>query len=144
MSNKVLSFAQAVKQGNVHYIPGVYLRTDSQYLLLSANLLAGFCMLKSPKASQALLGSALAGLIVLGGIFSLTSGEWPIAMSSVFKIIFSKLGLYAGSIKDVEAVIIWDGRLPPLPGCSLWSDFPLGAQAPSCREYSRTPWQARG
>jgi iron complex transport system substrate-binding protein len=48
MSNKVLSFAQAVKQGNVHYIPGVYLRTDSQYLLLSANLLAGVLYAQKP------------------------------------------------------------------------------------------------
>ena len=48
MSNKVLSYAQAVKQGNVHYIPGVYLRTDSQYLLLSANLLAGVLYAQKP------------------------------------------------------------------------------------------------
>ncbi|WAC07436.1 MAG: ABC transporter substrate-binding protein [Thermodesulfobacteriota bacterium] len=41
MSNKVLSHAQAIKNNKVFYIPGVYLRVDSQYMVLSANLLAG-------------------------------------------------------------------------------------------------------
>ena len=41
MSNKVLSHAQAIKNKKVFYIPGVYLRVDSQYMVLSANLLAG-------------------------------------------------------------------------------------------------------
>lgn len=41
MSNKVLSHARAIKNGKVYYIPGVYLRVDSQYMILSANLLAG-------------------------------------------------------------------------------------------------------
>lgn len=39
--NKVLSHASAIKNNRVYYIPGVYLRVDSQYMLLSANLLAG-------------------------------------------------------------------------------------------------------
>jgi len=41
MANAVLSHARAIKNGRVHYIPGVYLSIDSQYLILSANLLAG-------------------------------------------------------------------------------------------------------
>jgi iron complex transport system substrate-binding protein len=41
MTNRVLSFSRAVKNNRVYYIPGVYLRVDSQYLLLSADLLAG-------------------------------------------------------------------------------------------------------
>ena len=41
MSNRVLSYAHAVKNNSVQYVPGVYLRVDSQYLLLSADLLAG-------------------------------------------------------------------------------------------------------
>jgi len=41
MSNRVLSHAQAIKSGSVYYIPPVYLRVNSQYLLLSANFLAG-------------------------------------------------------------------------------------------------------
>ncbi len=40
-SNKVLSHAQAIKNGKVYYMPGVYLGGDSQYMVLSANLLAG-------------------------------------------------------------------------------------------------------
>ena len=41
MSNRVLSHARAIKSGSVYYVPGVYLRVDSQYMLLSADYLAG-------------------------------------------------------------------------------------------------------
>jgi iron complex transport system substrate-binding protein len=41
MTNAVLSHARAIKNGRVHYIPGVYLSIDSQYLIVSANQLAG-------------------------------------------------------------------------------------------------------
>ena len=41
MSNRVLSYARAIKSGSVYYVPGVYLRVESQYMLLSADLLAG-------------------------------------------------------------------------------------------------------
>ena len=41
MSNRVLFHAQAIKSGAVYYVPGVYLKVDSQYLLLSADFLAG-------------------------------------------------------------------------------------------------------
>lgn len=41
LANPVLSHARAIKNGKVRYIPGVYLRVDSQYMVLSANLLAG-------------------------------------------------------------------------------------------------------
>jgi iron complex transport system substrate-binding protein len=41
VSNRVLSHARAVKSGSVYQIPGVYLRASSQYMLLSADYLAG-------------------------------------------------------------------------------------------------------
>ncbi|MCX8012440.1 MAG: ABC transporter substrate-binding protein, partial [Desulfobacterota bacterium] len=41
LNNKLLSYSQAIKKKKVFSIPGVYLRVDSQYMLLSANLLAG-------------------------------------------------------------------------------------------------------
>jgi iron complex transport system substrate-binding protein len=41
MSNRVLSYARAIKSGAVYYVPGVYLRAESQYMLLSADFLAG-------------------------------------------------------------------------------------------------------
>ncbi|MCD6352599.1 MAG: ABC transporter substrate-binding protein [Proteobacteria bacterium] len=41
MANEVLSHADAIKNDRVYYVPGVYLRVDSQFMLLSANLLAG-------------------------------------------------------------------------------------------------------
>jgi iron complex transport system permease protein len=56
--------------------------------------------------------SALLALIVAGGFISLSSGSWPISVSHVLLIVLSKLGLYAGAINEVEAAIVWDGRLP--------------------------------
>lgn len=41
MSNRVLAHSRAVKSGAVYYVPPVYLRTDSQFMLLSADYLAG-------------------------------------------------------------------------------------------------------
>jgi len=41
MSNRVLSHGRAVKSGSVYAVPGVYLRVTSQYMLLSADYLAG-------------------------------------------------------------------------------------------------------
>ena len=41
MSNRVLSHANAIKSCAVYYVPGVYLRVDSQYMLLSADFIAG-------------------------------------------------------------------------------------------------------
>jgi iron complex transport system substrate-binding protein len=41
MSSRVLSHARAIKSGSVYYVPGVYLRVDSQYMLLSADFIAG-------------------------------------------------------------------------------------------------------
>ena len=40
-ANAVLSHARAIKNNRVHYIPSVYLSIDSQYLIVSANQLAG-------------------------------------------------------------------------------------------------------
>jgi iron complex transport system substrate-binding protein len=41
MANRVLSHASAIKNGAVYYVPGVYLRVDSQFMLLSADFIAG-------------------------------------------------------------------------------------------------------
>ncbi|MRR54477.1 MAG: ABC transporter substrate-binding protein [Deltaproteobacteria bacterium] len=41
MSNRVLSHARAVKSRSVYAVPGVYLRVTSQFMLLSADYLAG-------------------------------------------------------------------------------------------------------
>ena len=56
--------------------------------------------------------AGLMALVVAGGLLSLSSGSWPIPVSHVVMIVLSKLGLYAGAISDVEASIVWDGRLP--------------------------------
>lgn len=41
-ASKILAHAQAVKNRKIYEIPGIYLRVGSQYLVLSANLMAGF------------------------------------------------------------------------------------------------------
>ena len=41
LSNRVLSHARAVKSGSVYAVPGVYLRVTSQFMLLSADFIAG-------------------------------------------------------------------------------------------------------
>jgi len=41
MSNRVLSHARAIKSGSVYSVPSVYLRAGSQYMLLSADFIAG-------------------------------------------------------------------------------------------------------
>ncbi|UFS70945.1 ABC transporter substrate-binding protein [Geomonas sp. RF6] len=41
MSSRVLAHARAIRSGAVYYVPGVYLRASSQYMLLSADYLAG-------------------------------------------------------------------------------------------------------
>ena len=48
-SNRVLSYAKAIKNGSIYYVPSVYLRAESQYILLSADFLAGLIYRKSPK-----------------------------------------------------------------------------------------------
>ena len=48
-SNRVLSYAQAIKNGSIYYVPSVYLRVESQYILLSADFLAGLIYRKSQK-----------------------------------------------------------------------------------------------
>jgi iron complex transport system substrate-binding protein len=50
MSNRVLSYARAIKSGSVYYVPSVYLRVESQYMLLSADLLAGIIYRQSRKS----------------------------------------------------------------------------------------------
>ena len=41
MANEIMSYSSAVKNGKVYYMPGVYLRNNSQYMILSAAYLAG-------------------------------------------------------------------------------------------------------
>lgn len=41
VSNRLLSHARAIRSGSVYDVPGVYLRVSSQYMLLSADLIAG-------------------------------------------------------------------------------------------------------
>ncbi len=66
-----------------------------------------------PKKDVLLLAT-LVTLLALGAILSITSGSWHIEVDHVFKIVFQKLGLFSGKIDDVEATIVWDGRMPRL------------------------------
>jgi iron complex transport system permease protein len=89
------------------------------------------------------LFSALLALIVAGGFLSLSSGSWPIAVSHVLKIILSKLGLYAGTINDVEATIVWDGRLPRFL-VALLVGFSLGGAGTIMQGLFKNPMASPG
>jgi len=87
--------------------------------------------------------SALVALIVTGGFLALSSGSWPISASHVLFIILSKLGLYAGAINDVEATIIWDGRLPRLL-VALLVGFSLGGAGTIMQGIFKNPMASPG
>jgi iron complex transport system permease protein len=87
--------------------------------------------------------TALLALIVAGGILSLSSGSWPIPVINVLKIIVSKVGLYAGTINDVEATIIWDGRLPRFL-VALLVGFSLGGAGTIMQGIFKNPMASPG
>jgi len=89
------------------------------------------------------LFSALIALIVAGGILSLSSGSWPISVSHVPIIVLSKLGLYAGTINDVEATIVWDGRLPRFL-VALLVGFSLGGAGTIMQGIFKNPMASPG
>jgi len=87
--------------------------------------------------------SALLALIVAGGILSLSSGSWPIPVTNVLKIIVSKVGLYAGTINDVEATIVWDGRFPRFL-VALLVGFSLGGAGTIMQGIFKNPMASPG
>jgi iron complex transport system permease protein len=89
------------------------------------------------------LFSALIALIVAGGFISLSSGSWQISVSHVPIIILSKLGLYAGAINDVEATIVWDGRLPRFL-VALLVGFSLGGAGTIMQGIFKNPMASPG
>ena len=87
--------------------------------------------------------SALIALVVAGGLISLSSGSWPISVSHVLVIILSKLGLYGGAINDVEATIVWDGRLPRFM-VALLVGFSLGGAGTIMQGIFKNPMASPG
>ncbi|RQW89627.1 MAG: iron ABC transporter permease [Geobacter sp.] len=87
--------------------------------------------------------SALTALIITGGLLALTSGSWPISVSHVPMIILSKLGLYNGIINDVEAAIVWDGRLPRFL-VALLVGFSLGGAGTIMQGIFKNPMASPG
>jgi len=90
-----------------------------------------------------LLLVALTGLLFLGGFFALTSGPWSIAASDVLKIVMVKLGLIPGSINEVEATIVWDGRLPRFI-VGLLVGFSLGGAGTIMQGIFKNPMASPG
>jgi iron complex transport system permease protein len=87
--------------------------------------------------------SALLTLIIVGGILSLSSGSWPIPVTNVLKIVVSKVGLYTGTIHDVEATIVWDGRLPRFL-VALLVGFSLGGAGTIMQGIFKNPMASPG
>src|SRR5512135_2477231 len=86
---------------------------------------------------------ALIALVVAGGFISLSSGSWPISVSNVLMIILSKLGIYGGSINEVEASIVWDGRLPRFL-VALLVGFSLGGAGTIMQGIFKNPMASPG
>jgi iron complex transport system permease protein len=89
------------------------------------------------------LFSALLALIVAGGMISLSSGSWPVSVSHVPAIILSKVGLYSGTVNDVEAAIVWDGRLPRFL-VALLVGFSLGGAGTIMQGIFKNPMASPG
>jgi iron complex transport system permease protein len=87
--------------------------------------------------------SVLSALIVAGGYLSLSSGSWSVPASHVLLIVLSKLGLYAGAINEVEASIIWDGRLPRFL-VALLVGFSLGGAGTIMQGIFKNPMASPG
>ena len=90
-----------------------------------------------------LLFVGLSGLILLGGFFALTSGAWSIAVTEVLKIVMVKLGLFSGSINNVETTIVWDGRLPRFI-VGLLVGFSLGGAGTIMQGLFKNPMASPG
>ncbi|WAC07437.1 MAG: iron ABC transporter permease [Thermodesulfobacteriota bacterium] len=90
-----------------------------------------------------LLFVVLSGLILMGGFFALTSGPWFIAVTDVFKIVMYKLGLFSGSINNVETTIVWDGRLPRFI-VGVLVGFSLGAAGTIMQGLFKNPMASPG
>ncbi|NVN92154.1 MAG: iron ABC transporter permease [Desulfuromonadales bacterium] len=86
---------------------------------------------------------ALIALIVAGGVISLSSGSWSISVSHVLLIVLSKLGFYAGAINEVEASIVWDGRLPRFL-VALLVGFSLGGAGTIMQGIFKNPMASPG
>lgn len=87
--------------------------------------------------------SALTLLIVAGGFISLASGSWAIPTPHVPLIVLSKLGLYGGLINDVEATIVWEGRLPRFL-VALLVGFSLGGAGTIMQGIFKNPMASPG
>ncbi|HNR12958.1 MAG TPA: iron chelate uptake ABC transporter family permease subunit, partial [Thermodesulfobacteriota bacterium] len=85
----------------------------------------------------------LIGLILLGGFFALSSGPWTIPIIEVLRIVLVKAGLLSCAVKDVDATIVWDGRLPRFI-VALLVGFSLGGAGTIMQGIFRNPMASPG
>lgn len=69
---------------------------------------------KTLPRNETIIFTVLLALLGLAGFFALTCGTWPIGVQNVIKIVLIKLGLFHSPLPEVEAAIVWDGRMPRL------------------------------
>ena len=63
-------------------------------------------------AKEIMLLEVLLCLFFLGGFLAISCGSWQIETDHVFKVLLMKMGLFSGKVSEVEATIVWDGRMP--------------------------------
>ena len=95
------------------------------------------------KHNDSIILAVLLGLLVLAGFLSLTCGTWPMAVQDVIKIILIKLGLYRSPLPEVEAAIVWDGRLPRFI-VGVLVGFSLGAAGSIMQGLFKNPMASPG
>ncbi len=90
-----------------------------------------------------ILTAVLAGLVLLGGFWTVSHGSWEIENRRVLEIVTAKLGLFSGEVNEVESTIVWDGRMPRFLVAFLVG-FSLGAAGCIMQGIFKNPMASPG
>lgn len=82
-------------------------------------------------------------LLLLGAFLTISSGSWDIAPDRIVNIILAKLGFFSGKVDNVEATIVWHGRMPRFLVAFLVG-FSLGAAGCIMQGIFKNPMASPG
>ena len=95
------------------------------------------------RRKELILFEVLLLLLLLGAFLTITSGSWEIATDRIVKIILAKMGVFSGKVNDVEATIVWQGRMPRFMVAFLVG-FSLGAAGCIMQGIFKNPMASPG
>ncbi|MCU0598237.1 MAG: iron ABC transporter permease [Desulfobacterales bacterium] len=87
--------------------------------------------------------AALSALLLAAGFLSLVCGSWPVSVQDVIKITLIKIWAYRSPLPEVEAAIVWDGRMPRYIVGALVG-FSLGAAGAIMQGLFKNPMASPG